>query len=116
MTISYATTFEGKGSKLEPYLIYSETDFSNIRLHLTSHFKLMNDIELTQSWAPIGRNTAFTGSFDGNYHTISNLEVLDNNDYAGLFGKVNGSFSNYTSIKNLTLKDVRIHGARYTGA
>ena len=52
---------------------------------------LIADINLTGSWTPIG-NAAnqFKGQFEGWGHTISNLNVTGSNDYAGLFGYIDG--------------------------
>ena len=67
---------------------------------------LMNDIDLGgEEWTPIGEgneinlgNPPYTGTFDGNGHTISGLNVSGDLEYAGLFGVVTGG-----TIKNLTV-------------
>jgi hypothetical protein len=52
---------------------------------------LIADINLTGSWTPIGNATnQFKGQFEGWGHTISNLNVTGSNDYAGLFGYIDG--------------------------
>lgn len=80
---------------------------------------LMNDIDLSGSyWTPVGNVTAyptvtFKGTFDGQYHTISNLTASDDAAgyaAAGLFGSINGT------VKNVTLKDVNIRSTHYAGA
>ena len=74
---------------------------------------LMNDIDLSvyPNWSPIGTlkpNTSqvsypFSGVFDGQNHTISNLTCTSNtNGYAGLFGNFDGT------VQNLILRDVQI--------
>ena len=69
----------GSGTESDPYLITSPDELFEVRNSLSSHYKLMNDIDLeewlaeespTQGWIPIQK---FTGTFDGNGHTISNL-------------------------------------------
>jgi hypothetical protein len=62
---------------------------------------------------PIGNNSKkFTGSFDGNGFTLSNL-TIDNSDgelnEAGLFGYVDGA-----TIENINLSNVNVSGVNYT--
>lgn len=65
---------------------------------------LANDIALTKAWTPIGiytdSKTHFKGTFDGQNHTVSGVEVTgDRTKGVGFFGKV------YTgTIKNLTVE------------
>ena len=65
---------------------------------------LANDIALTKAWTPIGiytdSKTHFKGTFDGQNHTVSGVEVTENGTKGvGFFGKV------YTgTIKNLTVE------------
>ncbi|MBR6825875.1 MAG: heparinase II/III family protein, partial [Oscillospiraceae bacterium] len=57
--------------------------------------RLLADIDLeNEEWIPIGGNASadgaskivFTGTFDGNGHTVSNLSVSEGNYYVGFFG------------------------------
>ncbi|HIU25288.1 MAG TPA: hypothetical protein IAC50_02160 [Candidatus Copromorpha excrementigallinarum] len=63
-------------------------------------FRLANDIELTQPWTPIGSDSAiaFAGVFDGDGHTISNVEIEGSSANTGFFGYLTGE------VKNLTVK------------
>lgn len=63
-------------------------------------FTLMNDIDLTQDWVPIGNDEhiTFKGVFDGNGHVISGLNVDITGDYGGFFGYLSGS------VEDLTIK------------
>ncbi len=81
--------------------------------------KLVNDINLGyKDWTPIGiglknNDKNFSGTFDGNGKTISNLYVSDNTaEYAsaGLFG---GLLS--ATVKNLTVKNATINSTHYAG-
>ena len=73
-----------------------------------------NDGTPDNSWTPIGSTSAkFTGSFDGENHTISNLYINTTQDYSGLFGYV---YSNYTTFKNIKLQNVNINAKYYVGA
>lgn len=68
--------------------------------------QLEADIDLKGvEWAPIGANfeKAFCGTFDGQKHTVSNLNVAGV-EYVGLFGAVNG-----------VIKDLTVDGALVTG-
>ena len=86
-------------------------------------FLLMDDIDLNGSnhnWKPIGRlgGTAlggtlhtycyFRGTFDGQYHTISNYSISNTNSdnymTAGLFGAIDGA-----TIKNLHVTGSKIY-------
>ncbi len=80
--------------------------------------KLMADIDLAyEAWVPIGAGclidnvnlNAYSGSFDGNYHTISNLYV-DKGVYRGFFGYVV-----IGPIKNLGIINARIDGGSKVG-
>ena len=74
---------------------------------------LMNDIDLSvySNWSPIGTlnlnwsdvSRPFSGVFDGQNHTISNLTCTSvTNGYAGLFGNFDGT------VQNLILRDAQI--------
>ena len=66
-------------------------------------FKLANDIDLNnKNWLPIA---SFSGTLDGDGHTIYNLRV-ERDDIAsrGLIGTLGGT------VKNLTIKGVKING------
>lgn len=90
---------------------------------LTADYVLANDIDCsdTFSWndghgfSPIGKqpDDIFTGTFDGQNHTISGLyeSASDPGGY-GLFSYIEGG-----SVSNVTLQDFYIEGASYrTGA
>ena len=77
---------------------------------------LVNDIDLkNMAWAPVGQTgeTQFVGTFDGQGHTIKNLNVVsaNNNTYYayGLFGWLNGT------VKNLTVDGASVTASHYAG-
>lgn len=84
--------------------IYTEEDLRNISNHLDKNYLMMNDIELSQEWIPIGNEkNYFTGKFDGNNHQIINLIIENSNlDAVGLFGS---TFYN-SQIMNLTVSGI----------
>lgn len=74
---------------------------------------LANDINLKNAeWTPIGTKAkGFSGTFDGQNHTISNYQVNEE-EYAGLFGyALNGG-----NIKNLTVANATVKATDRAGA
>ena len=64
---------------------------------------LLNDIDLKgkTTWSPIGNSSSpFTGTFDGQGHSITNVAVKTNKSYSGLFGNTSGA----------TIKDFYVDG------
>ncbi|WP_128739052.1 filamentous hemagglutinin [Desulfocucumis palustris] len=113
----------GKGTAAEPFLIYNEFDLNQIRFWRDKHFKLMDDIKMTDhqagnGWKPIGTDNnatpfgnAFTGTFDGNGRYIADLFInRQSDDYMSLFG-----YAVNATIKNLDIIDPDITGANYSG-
>ena len=97
----------GTGTPDDPYLIYGATDFAtfvtNVNNGTTASacYKLGSDV----SAAGIAAITSeFTGTFDGNGYTISNLGNA-------LFNSVNGG-----TVKNVILDAVSISGGTNAGA
>ncbi len=73
---------------------------------LTLNCTLTADITLTGEWTPIGTDyrNSYTGTFDGDNHTISGLIVTGSDEYAGLFGYIGSG----GTVKNVKLENVRI--------
>lgn len=65
-------------------------------------------------WTPIGTDSSkYTGTFDGNGHTISGLYINSMAANTGMFGRIGSS----AVVKNLTLADSVIRSTKnYTGA
>lgn len=97
----------------------------------TYEFVLANDIDLAGiEWTPIGTSiqdvgTAyFTGVFDGNGHSIKNLNMtnykLDMSDYsnmyAGLFGIVKNADIKNIAVEDANMVDVGAYSAILVGA
>ncbi len=69
---------------------------------LSGNYRLTDDIDMTgQTMQPI--KSLYSGTFDGNGHTISNLTLSGSNN-VGLFSEL----SSYVTITGLTLKDCTI--------
>lgn len=61
---------------------------------------LMNDIELTKEWTPIGISSSysFEGTFNGNGHTVSGVMISATDSVQGFFGYLKGT------VKNLNIE------------
>ena len=76
-------------------------------------FKQTADIDLNEPWTtPIGNSTTkFTGSYDGDGYTISNLNYNDNTkSNVGLFGYISGA-----TLTKITVASGSIYGAGAVG-
>ncbi|MCQ2564589.1 MAG: hypothetical protein MJ152_01855, partial [Clostridia bacterium] len=124
----------GDGTGDTPYFVGSQADLMKIGnvegYGLNGNYSLSSDIVLSEDFKPIGYNAStgtvapFTGTFEGNGHTISGLKVTNEEEPvtrkvlraetpstglvdAGLFAKLNDD----AKILNLKLDDVTISGA-----
>lgn len=122
----------GTGTKFVPYEIstaeelawfrdwvngtYTASGSETATTHLNACAKLTADIDLKdfcyaanaskeeQSWEPIGNySKRYTGTFDGNGHTISNLYIKVQRQGVGFFGCAEGG-----SIKNITFDNAQV--------
>ena len=134
-----AASFEsGSGTKEDPYIISSGGQLAYLAnlvndgnsYYAACHYKLGSDILLNNTddfdswsktapeneWTPIGysvdddTHSYFTGTFDGDDHTIYGMYISEESDYAGLFGVVRNGF-----IKNLCLSGAYVDAGSYTG-
>ena len=83
---------------------------------VSGNYVLTTDLNLStvSSWTPIGTSEApFTGTFDGQGYTISNLTINNSElEYAGLFG----CLSTPGVLKNIVLENVTITARAQVGA
>ena len=123
----------GTGGVDDPYLIYTAEglkafrDVVNNNNHGSAHAKLMNDIVLNdgafdadgnytpgasgadaEKWTPVSNDYDYSGTFDGDGHTIRGLYVTGE-QYAGLFGRVHGG-----TVKNVTVTGY-VEGTQFVG-
>lgn len=89
---------EGNGTEENPYIISDEKQLDYIRYFQNKHFRLENDIQLSENWTPINAENGFFGSIDGNGHTISGLKIKSSEESCGFF-----SYLSDGVIKNLTI-------------
>ena len=86
--------------------IYDADGLRNIENNVAGKYILMVDLDMTgEEFTPIGIawEKRFTGTLEGNYHTISNLTINSDNEYVGMFANINGG-----TVQNLTLENVNV--------
>jgi hypothetical protein len=110
----------GDGTSNYPYLLCNVAQWRVLQssnLDWGKYFKLADNLDFVgvTNTVPVGNSTtAFTGTFDGDNKTISNLTFgALTNDSAGIFGVTSGA-----TIKNIVLNGVSIdaNGHSYVGA
>ena len=120
----------GSGTESDPYVIINYLQLKRMRSNLAAHYKLGGNIDARSSWnegrsgctaytgndelpesnpctgwVPVGRG-GFTGSLDGDGHTIMSLYMKISGDtYGGLFGATGSG----AEIKNLGLVDIYVN-------
>jgi hypothetical protein len=102
----------GAGTSADPYLIGSYEDLRQASLKPSSSFRLTADIDLLgQRYYMLGSYVNnYSGVFDGNAKTISNLTIdASHTSYAGFVGVNTGT------ITGLTLNNININGSNYVG-
>ena len=131
----YADSFDnGSGTKDDPYIIKNDMQLALLAHNVTNgnaeqmfsgkYFKLSDNINLNKGfWMPIGTWTTktrhfFSGKFDGNGHTISNMHISwtasDENSVEaswGLFSRLYGKSSNedgYAVVTNLVIDNAKV--------
>jgi hypothetical protein len=115
----------GSGTALDPYLISGMNELSWIAADASrwdKHYKQTAHIDasITNSgcyypgsgWKPIGNaSNKFTGSYDGQGYSISNLYIKrDTDEYVGFFGYLSGA-----TITDLNISGANITGGKYIG-
>lgn len=102
----FSISTESELNKIAEWTSGYGNNFNDITLVLEKDIALSCDKD--NSFTPIGINSSFKGTFDGNGHKISNLYV-ERAGRAGLFASVYGA-----SIKNLTVEGTVV-GSSYNG-
>lgn len=109
----------GTGAWDDPYVITTCDELESISssgTFLAANFILGNDIDCSGAgtFDRIGSTTTsfFSGRFDGDGHTISNVTINSPSaDNVGIFGYVQGGV-----IRNLTVDNITIEGRTFVGA
>lgn len=99
---------KGNGTKENPYRVSNIEELKAVKNDLSAYYIQIADIDLRgESWKPIGNEeNPFTGDYDGNGYTISNLKYSQYNidyEYIGLFGYNEGAINNII-INNVCLE------------
>lgn len=146
---TYTGSFYGDGTTISPYQIWYLEDLDRVRNNLSAHYMLMRNLDFQdptsyansanmttwttgEGWVPIGwvNNSVsyFTGSFNGNYHTIKNLYMSrSDGNYQSLIAYmyssniVGGSTIKYLGVENADIYGRAanapiVGGARHDGA
>ena len=94
------------GAQTGQIAISTAAQLQSIQQNLSGHYILANDIDLSGvSFTPIGNEAApFTGTFDGNGHTIRSLTLTKAGRNIGLFGYVKNA-----SILNLSVDQFQLN-------
>mgnify|MGYP003314952925 CR=1 FL=1 len=114
----------GSGIETDPYLIANLENLywlSQSSANWNKHYKQTKNIDASFfNFSPIGNtNTRFTGSYNGDGHTINGLNInRPDTDYIGMFGYIGGEDDLYTggtTIQNLGVTNVNIAGGNKVG-
>ena len=108
----------GDGSKDNPFQITSVEELVWFRdwvnegpsEHTSACAKLMNNIDMGNTyWTRIG-NPFYRGTFDGNGKIVSNFKIRNNTNFNGFFGFPWGA-----TIRNITFDNADINCSSYSG-
>ena len=108
-------TIESNGS----YTVYNADGLLNVAELVNGgktdiNITLDKNIDLTgKDWTPIGTDydNSYKGTFDGGGHTITGLTFTTNDEYAGLFGRLNRA----GTVKNVVMEGVQITSNQIDG-
>ena len=129
--IIYGQSYSGgSGTSVDPYIIHNKADLKYLCEHTEDWYKQFKqdaDIVFTTAdfqsggdfrnggngFIPLGNSTKFfNGSYDGDYHTISNLYInRSSTNNVGMFGLIYST----TKIKNLGIINADITGGDGVG-
>ena len=106
-------------SNTKTYTVYNADGLMNIAELVNGgktdiNITLTADIDLTgKNWTPIGTDydNSYKGTFDGGGHTITGLTFTTNDEYAGLFGRLNRA----GTVKNVVMEGVQITSNQIDG-
>lgn len=114
---------QGAGTKDDPYQIVHPSDLDLLRgtsNETYQYFELMNDLDLSQtSFSSI---PSFYGSFNGNDHTIKNINMSGSGFFEDVSGSINQDTQVFTPsiVKNLRISDIALvdnaNGENHMGA
>jgi len=98
----------GAGTVGNPYRIATCAQLSEIDSNLSAYYVLVANIDCAgSSFTALALSASFTGTLDGQSHTIKNLNIAG----SGLFSQITGG-----TIKNINLSSGSISGSGYVGS
>lgn len=83
----------------QPKGIYTADELIAIGKNANGHYVLMRDITLNTPWKTINLQDGFSGTLDGNGHTVNNLVLKGE---TGMFSNITGG-----TVKNLKFRNVK---------
>lgn len=100
-TLPFDATLQGSGTDTDPYLITTGGELQLIKNAPGAYYRLANDIDCSSvDFYPIYE---FTGTLDGDGHTIANLRLVTrNNNKTGIF----------ISTTDATIKNLNFYNAK----
>ena len=107
-------TLSGEGTSVSPWLVSSPADLAKVGVSpcvLSGHYLQTAEIVLTVPAAGQSNHTsigAFTGVYDGDNKSISNMTIVASTPDQGMFTQITGSGA---VVKNLVLKDISVKSA-----
>jgi hypothetical protein len=106
----------GDGSEEDPWQVENLDHLMQVGSYLNDHFIQISDINAAaeENFMPIAFDSVFSGRYDGNGHTISNLtinRISETDANIGLFSVLGAE----SVVKNLTLEDADVTGFRFVG-
>jgi hypothetical protein len=98
------------GTAANPFQVATAADLRKVGTEtttggwtLSAHYKQTANISMTGSFTPIGTTAnRFTGSYDGDGKTITNLSISASGSYSGLFGYIGAG----GTVKNVSANGV----------
>lgn len=92
----------GDGSAQNPYLISSAGDLAMISRDTDAYYKIISDFSASDFglWSPIA---SFSGSLNGDNHTISDIMFDGTGDAAGIFANTEGAVIKNLNLQNITM-------------
>ncbi|KJS13869.1 MAG: hypothetical protein VR67_02010 [Peptococcaceae bacterium BRH_c8a] len=109
----------GSGTESDPYQVATAGQLNKVRNYLDRNFVQTADIELGaapwhegQGWLPIGdSDNPFTGGYNGDGYSITELFIDRNTEHTGLFGYLEEG----AQIAGVNVENAQVNGGDYTG-
>ncbi len=110
------TSDKGIVSHLGQTAVSTRDEFLNIAGNPDGSYFITNDINLGDISSPVVKNSAFKGTIDGAFNSISyNLRDEDSSQYLGLFSVIDNASISNLKIDNSTISSKRPAASAYVG-